>query len=69
VGLAALVLVGIVALLVMGALAALNGPAAEVEEDTSKGGEGPAVTPAQVGPTGVPGSLRVPRDKGLTDSG
>jgi hypothetical protein len=67
--LVALVLVGIVAALVMGALGALGGPAAEVEEDTSKDGQGPAVTPAEVGPAGVPGSLRVPRDQGLTDSG
>ena len=46
--LVALVLVGIIAALVMGALGALGGPAAEVEEDTSKDGQGPAVTPAEV---------------------
>jgi hypothetical protein len=66
VALAALLIVGILAVLAMGALGMFGGTVAETEEDTAKGDEGAA--PVERPPTMAPGSLRVPRDQGLTDT-
>jgi len=66
--LAALGIVLILAALASGALGVFGGTA-EVEEDTSKGGAGTEAAPTGEAPEAEPGSLRVPRDRGLTDRG